>query len=66
MIQNRMKSLAKIYGYVRIMLRKDSPKRLELMIMRMTGTTFEVQENRKNHTYCIVINVVFSESNTVY
>ena len=34
--------------------------------MRMTGTTFEVQENIKNHTYCIVFNGVFSESNTVY
>ena len=61
-----MKSLAKIYGYVRIMLRKDSPKRLELMIMRMTGTAFKVQEKTKNHTYCIVFNGVFSESNTVY
>ena len=65
MIQNRMKSLAKIYGYVRIMLRKDSPKRLELMIMRMTGTAFKVQENRKNHTYCIVFDGGLSESDCV-
>lgn len=65
MFGNQMKSLAKISGYVRIMLTKDSLERLELMIMRMTATTFKVQENRKNLTYCIVFNRVFSEPNHV-
>ena len=65
MFGNQMKSLAKISGYVRIMLTKDSLERLELMIMRMTATTFKVQENRKNLTYCIVFNRVFSEPNPV-
>ena len=60
-----MKSLAKISSYVRIMLTKDSLERLELMIMRMTATTFKVHENRKNLTYCIVFNRVFSEPNHV-
>ena len=60
-----MKSLAKMCGYVRIMLTKDSLERLELMIMRMTATTFKVQENRKNLTHCIVFNRVFSEPNHV-
>ena len=65
MFGNQMKSLAKISGYVRIMLTKDSLERLELMIMRMTATTFKVQENRKNLTHCIVFNRVFSEPNHV-
>lgn len=60
-----MKLLAKMCGYVRIMLTKDSLERLELMIMRMTGTAFKVQENRKNHTYCIVFDGVLSESDCV-